>query len=60
MQPSSLSRNFEATSAWSKGGQLTTGREQHATATLPEGRVMVAGGYDQTDEGLGSAEIFSP
>jgi len=36
------------------------GREQHATAILLDGRVMVAGGYDQNSEALGSTELFTP
>ena len=48
------------TSAWNRTGQLITGRDQHATATLPNGTVIVAGGVDRTSEGLGSAELFTP
>ena len=48
------------TSGWTTTGQLVTGREQHATTTLPNGTAMVAGGYKQTGEGLGSAELYAP
>ncbi len=49
-----------ATSVWTTAGHLVTGREQHATAILLDGRVMVAGGYDQNSEALGSTELFTP
>jgi hypothetical protein len=48
-----------ATSVWATTGNLVTGREQDATATLLDGMVMVAGGYDQSSEKLGSAGLFS-
>ena len=47
-------------SAWSATGRLITGRDQHASAVLPDGRVVVAGGLDRNDEEIGSAEVFNP
>ena len=40
-------------------GTLTTGRSDHASVRLPDGRVLVAGGTDGTTV-LKSAEVFDP
>jgi uncharacterized repeat protein (TIGR01451 family) len=47
-----------ATGIWSPTSSLTTGRSQHTATLLSDGRVLVAGGYNDGD--LASAEIFSP
>jgi len=43
---------------WSAGPALTTGRHQHTTTLLADGRVLVAGGSAGTP--LTSAEIYNP
>ena len=47
------------TSAWRPASRLGVGRYQHATATLHDGTVIVAGGVDGSSEGLGT-ELFNP
>jgi hypothetical protein len=49
--------------AWSPTGSLTTGRAEHTATLLPNGKVLVAGGFeDSTGAGvfLKSAELFDP
>jgi hypothetical protein len=41
-------------------GNLTTARDAPGVARLPDGRVLVAGGYNTTDGNLDTAEIFDP
>jgi hypothetical protein len=46
---------------FSQVGNLTTLREYPGAARLPDGRVLVAGGYDSnTGDSLNTAEIFDP
>jgi N-acetylneuraminic acid mutarotase len=56
-----------ATETWTVTGALGTGRENHTASLLPNGRVVVAGGYNyNTDSGgnlfgpLASAELYDP
>jgi hypothetical protein len=35
-----------ATGTWAPAGGLVTGRQSHSAALLPDGRVLVTGGYD--------------
>lgn len=42
------------------GGQMVVGRENAAAATLPDGRVLIAGGTDTTTEATATAEVFDP
>ena len=39
---------------------MATARYRHAAAALPDGRVLIAGGYDDADSPLASAELFDP
>jgi hypothetical protein len=41
-------------------GRLITGRDEHSSAVLPDGRVLVAGGLDKQNFELGSAELYTP
>jgi hypothetical protein len=41
-------------------GSLKTGRYDHTATLLTDGRVLVAGGYNTTNGGLSSAEIYNP
>jgi N-acetylneuraminic acid mutarotase len=48
------------TGAWSATGSLTTARVYHTATMLPNGKVLVAGGYDAANVRLASAELFDP
>src|SRR5438132_1514358 len=49
-----------ATGTWSGTGSLGTAREDHTATLLPSGKVLVAGGYDNTSNVLSSAELYDP
>jgi HYR domain/Kelch motif len=49
-----LSGTFTATDA------MDGARASHTSTTLPDGRVLVVGGYDVTNLGLQTAEIYDP
>lgn len=49
-----------ATGNWSATGSLATGRSRHAAALLPNGKVLVASGYNDTFGNVVSAEIYDP
>jgi hypothetical protein len=44
---------------FSQVGNLTTPRQYPGTARLPDGQILLVGGYDGTDD-LNTAEIFDP
>ena len=48
-----------AVQRWSPTGSLATAREGHTATLLPDGRVLVAGGFDGQIY-LASAEIYDP
>ncbi len=45
---------------WSLAGPMAAARAYHAASSLPDGRVLVAGGHDGVFTVLGSAELFDP
>ena len=49
--------HIEAADTWSPTGSMSTARSDHTATLLPDGRVLVSGGYGQR---LGSAEIYDP
>jgi N-acetylneuraminic acid mutarotase len=50
-----------ASGSWSETGNLNTGRWAHTATLLPDGKVLVAGGYNFAATGpLASAELFDP
>ena len=57
-----------ATGNWTSSGEMTDGRRDHTSILLPDGRVLVFGGYDpenwHCDEmgpsAIGSAELYDP
>jgi len=46
-----------ATNSWTRAADLLTARSEHRGALLPDGRVLVAGGYGATDC-LSTAELY--
>ena len=48
-----------AVSTWIEVGSLGTGRIEHTSTLLPDGKVLVAGGIN-TDTILASAELYDP
>ena len=51
-----------ATGTFSSTGSLATAREEHKDTLLPNGKVLIAGGYDQPlgGDSLASAELYNP
>ena len=49
-----------ATGTWRKTGSLNTPRASFTATLLPNGKVLVAGGVDNTDNALDTAEIYDP
>jgi N-acetylneuraminic acid mutarotase len=47
------------TATWSATGSMTSARAQHTATLLHDGKVLVAGGFSET-EVLASAEIYDP
>jgi hypothetical protein len=45
---------------WSATGNLSVARYRHTATPLPDGRVLVAGGYGPYMTGLSSAELYDP
>jgi hypothetical protein len=48
-----------ATGSFSPTGSMTVARERHTATLLADGRVLVAGGWDEFGQ-VGSAEIYQP
>jgi hypothetical protein len=48
-----------ASGTWSATGFLRTARQQHTATLLFNGKVLVAGGFKDSDD-LGSAELYDP
>jgi hypothetical protein len=46
--------------SFSQVGNMGTARDAPGAAPLPDGKVLVAGGYNATDAALNTAEIFDP
>lgn len=52
-----------STGKWTATGSMTTGRCQHTATLLPNGKVLVAGGYEYNSHnstGFSSAELYDP
>jgi hypothetical protein len=45
---------------WKFTGSLEVGRYGHSATLLPDGRVLVAGGYDESGVPLNSSELYDP
>ena len=48
------------TGTWSGSGNLNTERYHHTATLLPNGKVLVAGGYNWSFQSLSSAELYDP
>ncbi|MHB8790919.1 MAG: kelch repeat-containing protein [Desulfobulbaceae bacterium] len=52
---------LETTPLWSSGAEMAHGRTGHSATLLPDGRVLVAGGWEEFDSLLlAGAEIYNP
>ena len=49
-----------ASGTWTATGSLNTARYCHTATLLPNGKVLVAGGYDGNSGYLTSAELYDP
>ena len=49
-----------ASGTWTETGSLNTARYDHTATLLPNGKVLVAGGYAGTGGYLASAELYDP
>ena len=49
-----------ASGTWTATGSLTTARRSHTATLLPNGKVLVAGGADNSVGYLASAELYDP
>jgi hypothetical protein len=47
-----------ASGTWSPTGNLLTARTSHSATLLPNGKVLIAGGYDSSNTILSSAELY--
>jgi N-acetylneuraminic acid mutarotase len=55
----STERYFPTAGTWTFSGVMATARDHHTETLLPNGKVLVAGGYNNTDRyALKSAELF--
>src|SRR5262249_18351181 len=50
----------DVTGSWAATGSLNKGRFFHTATLLQNGKVLVAGGRDNTGANLASAELFDP
>jgi N-acetylneuraminic acid mutarotase len=48
------------TGLWSDAAPMSGARAQHTATLLPDGTVLVAGGYDEAGHELASAEVYDP
>jgi uncharacterized delta-60 repeat protein len=46
--------------SWVNTGPLTTARRLHTATLLPNGKVLVAGGFSSSDNATNSAELYDP
>jgi hypothetical protein len=49
-----------ATGTFSVTGSMTTAREGQTATLLPNGEVLIAGGFDNAGKYLSSAELYNP
>ena len=49
-----------ASGTWTFTGSLNTARYLHTATLLPNGMVLVAGGFDSTSNASASAELYDP
>jgi hypothetical protein len=49
-----------ATGVFTSTGSMNVSRQDHTATLLPSGRVLIAGGYNQSQTGLETAEIYDP
>jgi hypothetical protein len=49
-----------ATNLWSYTGALTQARGHHTATTLPNGKVLIAGGFNAQGQALATAELYDP
>src|SRR6267143_974733 len=52
--------NADAPFTFNNTGSLGSARRNHTATLLPNGKVLVAGGFDNSGNGLASAELYDP
>src|SRR6188768_3475956 len=60
LTPISPASSQEVAPSWSNTGSLNTARAGHAATLLPNGKVLVFGGYSAAAGVLASAELYDP
>ncbi len=51
---------FEPSIGWTMAGPMLAARFGHTATSLPDGRVLIAGGVDASQQVLATAEVFDP
>jgi hypothetical protein len=57
---SALSMGAVPYAVWTNTDSLATARCAHTAAMLPNGKVLVVGGYNSSDNTIGSGELYDP
>ncbi|HLJ29644.1 MAG TPA: DUF2341 domain-containing protein, partial [Candidatus Angelobacter sp.] len=56
----SNAKTFRVVQFWTTTGNLTAARSSAAATLLNNGKVLITGGYDQSSNGMNTAELYDP